>query len=308
MERELLSLPKVIQTVLKALLCQSWYQAAMTVCAEISAAAVVISYWDGAKDINPAAWITLLICLILFLNLFIVSFYGEAEFWLASIKIIAIVGLILFAVIIDLGGGPTKDRLGFRYWKSPGAMKGYLADGSTGRFLGFFSTIVNAAFAYEGIEMFAVAAGEAENPRSNIPKAARRVFWRILTFYVLGSLAIGVLIPYNDERLLGAQKAHAPGAAASPWVISIYRAGVPVLPSIVNTVILLSATPSANGFLYIGSRYLYALAQNGQAPRFLLRCSRRFVLTSVKRFTLLLTRFSEGYHTTRFSAPPPYHS
>jgi yeast amino acid transporter len=154
-------------------------------------------------------------------------------------------------------------------------MKTYIADGNTGRFLGLFSTLVNAAFSYSGVEVVAVAAGEAENPRKNIPKAVRRVFWRILFFYVLGSLAIGVLIPYNDDRLLSAQHSGAAGAAASPWVISIYRAGIPVLPSIINAVILTSASSSANAFLYTGSRYLYALAQNRQAPAFLLTCTKK---------------------------------
>lgn len=152
-------------------------------------------------------------------------------------------------------------------------MKQYKSTGDAGRFLGLFSTLVNAAFSYGGVEMVAVAAGEAEDPRRNIPKAVRRVFWRILFFYVLGSLAIGVLLPYNEDRLLS----NDPGAAASPWVIAVYRAGVPVLPSIINAVILTSATSSANAFLYTGSRYLYALAQNGQAPRFLLKCSKRCV-------------------------------
>ena len=254
---------------------QNWYSSAITLCAEISAASVVIQFWNGAQDINVAAWISIIIVLILFLNIFAVSIYGEAEFCFASIKIITIVGLLIFAFIIDLGGGPTRDRLGFRYWNNPGAMKAYIADGSKGRFLGLWSTLVNAAFSYGGVEMVAVAAGEAENPRYNIPKAVRRVFWRILFFYVLGSLAIGVLIPYNEGRLLSAQENDAPGGAASPWVIAVYRAAVPVLPSIINAVILTSATSSANAFLYTGSRYLYALAQNGQAPRFLLRCSKR---------------------------------
>lgn len=154
-------------------------------------------------------------------------------------------------------------------------MKTYIADGSTGRFLGLFSTLVNAAFSYGGVEMVAVAAGEAENPRKNIPKAVRRVFWRILFFYVLGSLAIGVLVPYDDPKLLSAQQAGAAGAARSPWVIAIYRAGIPVLPSIINAVILTSASSSANAFLYTGSRYLYALAQNRQAPAFLLKCTKK---------------------------------
>lgn len=144
-----------------------------------------------------------------------------------------------------------------------------------GRFYGLWSVLVNAAFAYEGVEIFAVAAGEAENPRHNIPKAVRRIFWRILFFYVFGSLDIGALVPFNEPRLLDAQVSNTPGAAASPWVIAIYRAGVLVLPSIINFVILLSAVSSANAFFYQASRYLYALAQNGQAPKFLLICSKR---------------------------------
>ncbi|KAL8673818.1 MAG: hypothetical protein Q9168_001783 [Polycauliona sp. 1 TL-2023] len=254
----------------------NWYQSSITLCAEISAAALIIQYWNGAQDINIAAWISLFIVLVISLNIFAVSIYGEAEFIFASIKIITIVGLIIFAFIIDLGGGPTRDRLGFRYWNDPGAMKAYKGTGSAGRFLGLFSVLVNAAYAYGGVEFVAVAAGEAQNPRRNIPKAVHRVFWRILFFYVLGSFAIGVLIPYNEPRLLGAIKDGAPGGAASPWVIAIYRAGVPVLPSIINAVILTAATSSANAHLFIGSRYLYALAQSGQAPRIFLKCSRRY--------------------------------
>lgn len=153
-------------------------------------------------------------------------------------------------------------------------MHEYDSTGDTGRFLGLFSVLVNAAFSYGGVELVAVAAGEAENPRKNIPKAVRRVFWRILFFYVLGSLAIGVLVSSKDSGLLSAQDSGAPGAAASPWVIGIRNAGIPVLPSIINAVILTSASSSANAFLYTGSRYLFALAQNKQAPRFLLKCSK----------------------------------
>ncbi|TVY93584.1 putative proline-specific permease [Lachnellula willkommii] len=198
----------------------------------------------------------------------------NAEFIFASLKIVTIVGLLIMAFIVDLGGGPKHDRLGFRYWKHGHAMKEYDSTGSTGRFLGFFNVLVNAAFSYGGVEVVAVAAGEAENPRKNIPKAVRRVFWRILFFYVLGALAIGVLVSSNDTHLLKAQKDGAAGAARSPWVIGIQNAGIPILPSIINAVILSSASSSANAFLYTGSRYLFALAQNKQAPRFLLTCSK----------------------------------
>lgn len=246
----------------------NWYQSAITLCAEISAAAIVVQFWND--EINIAAWISIIIVLVLFLNIFAVSIYGEAEFIFASIKIITIVGLLILAFILDLGGANKQGRLGFRYWKHPGAMKTYVGTGDTGRFLGLWSTLVNAAFSYGGVEMVAVAAGEAANPRKNIPKAVRRIFWRILFFYVLGSLAIGVLVPYDNDNLLNGGA----GAASSPWVIAINLAGIKALPSIINAVILTSASSSANAFLYTGSRYLFGVAQNKQAPKFLLKCSK----------------------------------
>ena len=257
----------------------NWYQAAITQTAEISAASLVIDYWQGAQHINVAAWITILLVLIICLNIFAVSIYGEAEFCFASLKIITILGLLIMSFILIVGGGPGHYAYGFYTWQHPGAIKPYkLPDAgqrpSLENFLAFFSTLVNAAFSYGGVEMVAVAAGEAENPRKNIPKAVRRVFWRILFFYVLGSLAIGCLVPYDDPNLLSAQDAGSNGAAQSPWVIAIKNAGIPALDSIINFVILTSAASSGNAFLYTGSRYLYALAQNGQAPRFLLKCTK----------------------------------
>ncbi|KAG8532317.1 uncharacterized protein KY384_003958 [Bacidia gigantensis] len=252
----------------------SWYSYSLTVAAEVSAASVVIQYWEGIRHINVALWICLILIGIVCLNISTVSVYGEAEFWFASIKIITIVGLILMAFIIDLGGGPKHDRLGFRYWNDPGAMKAFVANGAKGRFLGFFSTLINATFAYGCIEIVAVAGGEVKNPRKNIPKAIGKVFWRILIFYVIGSLAIGVLVPYNEKRLISAIKNNEPGGAASPWVIAIHRAGIPALPSIINACIITSAISSGNAFLFGGSRHLFALAQNGQAPRIFLTCSK----------------------------------
>ena len=250
----------------------NWYANALTLCAELSAAATVITFWNAT--ITPAAWITIIWVVVLLLNIFAVSIYGEAEFIFASIKIITIVGLLILALIIDLGGAPGQGRLGFRYWYHPYvAMKNVVASGDTGRFLGFWSTLVNAAFSYGGVEMVAVAAGEAEDPRRNIPKAVRRVFWRILFFYVLGSWAIGVTVPANDSRLTDGSG----NASSSPWVIAMVRSGIPVLPHIINAVILTSASSSANAFLYSGSRYMFALAQNGQAPKQLLWCTKKGV-------------------------------
>lgn len=148
------------------------------------------------------------------------------------------------------------------------------ARGSTGRFLGFFTTLSYAAFTFAGVEMVVAAAGEAENPRRNIPKAVKGTAYRILFFYIFGTLALGLLVSSTDPHLLSAQATGAPGAAQSPWVIGITNAGISVLPSIINAVVLSSAISSANAFLYTGSRYLYALASDGHAPRIFLRCNK----------------------------------
>jgi amino acid transporter len=255
-----------------------WYQSTIAIAYEITAAAVLIRLWDD--ETSPAAWMSIIIVVIVGLNVFAVSIYGEAEFIFAAIKIVTIIGLLIMALILDLGGSPTGDRLGFRYWYNPGpAMKEVIAGGNTGRFLGLFSTLVFAAFSYGGIEMVAVAAGETVNPCKNIPKAVKRLFWRILIFYVLGSLAIGVLVPSNNKGL----------GSVSPWVIAIQHANIRVLPSILNAVILTSASSSANAFLFVGSRYLFGLAQNKQAPRIFLKCTKRGIPIYGVGFTALWT-------------------
>ncbi|KAK8201303.1 amino acid permease-domain-containing protein [Phyllosticta paracitricarpa] len=178
---------------------KTWYQSSITLCAEFSAAAVVIGLWDDG--INQAAWITIIIIVVVVsLNIFAVAIYGEAEFIIASIKIITIIGLLILALCIDLGAG-KEGRLGFRYWTSPGAMREYIGSGATGRFLGLLQ------------------------PWSTPHFPVRPVFWRILFFYTLDSLAIGVLVLYDDPLLLDAN---------APWVIAINRAGISALPSIIN--------------------------------------------------------------------------
>lgn len=154
-------------------------------------------------------------------------------------------------------------------------MNTFIAKGDLGRFSGFFFCLILAAHTYSGMESVVIAAGETQDPRRNLPRAIRRVFWRIMFFYILGTLAIGVLVPFNSKALLTAQATSAPGAASSPSVIAIKSAGIPALPSIINAVILSSATSSANSYLYSGSRYLMSLAQAGIAPKLFMRCSKR---------------------------------
>lgn len=244
-----------------------WYQFAIGVPIEISAAALIIDYWPNS--VPTAVWITVLLVAVVGINLFPVKIYGEAEFTLGAIKLTTICGLIILMFITTLGGTPSHDRIGFRYWKNPGPMLEYHEPGALGRFLAFFKVFISATFAYGGSEMVVVAAGETENPRRNIPKAVRRVFWRIAIFYVLSIFLVGLCVSAKDKHLLNAINDRSPGVAASPFVIAMQNGGIKVLPSIINAVVLTSAFSAGNSFFYASTRVLYATALDGKAPSFL---------------------------------------
>lgn len=171
--------------------------------------------------------------------------------------------------IIDLGGTPKGDRIGFRYWDNPGLMREYLKTGSLGRFLAFWKVFIQATFSCGGNALVVVAAGETENPRRAIPKAVRRVFWRILLFYVLAVLVVPMCVSPEDPRLLNAIDKGAAGVAQSPFVIAMQNGGIHVLPSVINAVVLTSAWSAGNAFFYASTRVLYAAALDGKAPEFL---------------------------------------
>ncbi|WWC98773.1 hypothetical protein V866_005666 [Kwoniella sp. B9012] len=247
----------------------TFYGSVVSVPAEWSAVAVVMTYWT---DLSPAIWIAICIFVTFMTNLFLIRIYGEVELICAVLKIALILGLILFGLIYDLGGIPGSDRIGFRYWKDGGAFgQGYYYTGTAGgKFAGFWLTLINAVYAFSGVESLAIAAAETKNPRRNVPKAAKHVFIRVFVFYMVTLFIVGLIVPYNDPNLL-----HSTGtAASSPFVIAAQRAGVKVLPSIINAVIITSAWSSGNHGMLVGSRSLYALALDGKAPKIFTRVSR----------------------------------
>ncbi|KAK1149185.1 hypothetical protein N8T08_006405 [Aspergillus melleus] len=253
-----------------------WYSFAMLLATEVTAAGLIIEYWT--TSVNVGVWITIVLVVILVLNIVAVSWYGEAEFWFATLKIIAIIGLIILGVVLFFGGGPRHDRLGFRYWQNPGAFNPYLVPGNTGRFLGFWTALIKSGFSFIfSPELITTAAGEVEAPRRNIPKATKRFIYRVFTFYILGSLVIGVTVAYNDPGLLSGVANGGSGAGASPFVIGIQNAGIAGLNHVVNAAILISAWSSGNAWLFAGSRTLYSLACGGHAPKVFARCNQNGV-------------------------------
>ncbi|PGH02886.1 hypothetical protein AJ80_08784 [Polytolypa hystricis UAMH7299] len=267
-----------------------FFAGAMMVCTEYSAVATVVQYWD--TSINPAVWVAIVIAVCYFLNMVAVKWYGEAEFLMSSTKVLLLIGLIFLTFITMVGGNPKKDVYGFRHWTDGNAMHSYYAPGPTGRFLGFWISARYAAFTVGGPDIIALSAGEIQNPRRVIPKVARMVVQRIVLFYIVGVVAVGIICPSRDSRLLGAISSGEGSATASPWVIGILKLGIGgFLPGLINALILLSGWSCGNAFLYSSSRTLYSLAKDGHAPKILLKCNKAGVpwvaVTAVTAITFL---------------------
>ncbi|GME94933.1 unnamed protein product [Ambrosiozyma monospora] len=176
---------------------------------EMVAASITIKYWNDS--VNPAAWVSIFYVIIIVINLFGVRGYGEAEFVLSSIKIMAIVGFIILGIILNCGGGPSGEGyIGGKYWHSPGAFNNGIK--------GLFSVFPTAAFSFGGTELIGLTAAETRNPRKALPQASKQVFWRISLFYIISMLLIVLLVPYNDKRLFSSSSVD---TSASPFVIAI---------------------------------------------------------------------------------------
>ncbi|KAL1304970.1 hypothetical protein AAFC00_003876 [Neodothiora populina] len=225
---------------------------------EIVAATLTIDYWTQGS-INNDAWVAIFLFVIIAINLFGVKGYGEAEFVFAIIKVLAVIGFIILGIILAAGGGPRGGYIGGKYWHNPGAFHN--------GFKGLCSVFVTAAFAFSGTELVGLAAAETENPRKSLPTAVKQVFWRITLFYIVSLTLVGLLVPWNDDKLLNGTSSA--DASASPFVIAIKNAGISGLPSVMNVVIMIAVLSVGNSSIYGSSRTLAALADQGQAPKIL---------------------------------------
>lgn len=261
-----------------------WFKYIITTPNNLIASVLIIRFWfdergyDG-PGANAAIYVAIFLATIVAINYFGVGYFGEIEFWLSSAKVLIMLGLIIFTCVLASGGGPSHKPTGFTYWKDPGAFAAYKADGGGGRFLGFWSVLTSAVFSFLGAELVGVTVGEAQNPRKAIPRAVRLTFFRIVCFYLVLILFLGMTVPYNSPRLLTANttSGNTVNAAASPFVVAAVLAGVNGLPDIINVCLLIFTFSAANSDLYIATRSLYSLAIEGNAPRIFSRTNDRGV-------------------------------
>ena len=233
-----------------------WFNYVLVSMAELTAVGIYVHYW--LPDVPQ--WLSALVCLVVItaINLINVRAYGEFEFWMALIKITAIVLMIVLGLYL-LGIAPQPFPENFsNLW----ANGGFLPNGWWG--MGLATAVV--MFSFGGIELIGITAGEAENPDRTIPSAINQVIWRILIFYVGTMIVLMALWPWNKV-----------GMEASPFVQIFENVGIPAAAHILNFVVLTAAISVYNSAIYSNSRMLYGLAKKGEAPQIFTRLSARGV-------------------------------
>ncbi|MEE3852554.1 amino acid permease [Gordonia sp. LSe1-13] len=239
-----------------------WFNWSITLAAEVVAAGLIMKFW--LPDVPSWIWSVVFLGGLLALNLFAVKAFGEAEFWFASIKVIAVVIFLIVGTLLVFGVVGDQPSPGFSNWTIDEAP---FVDFP----LGMLSVFLIAGFAFQGTEMIAVAAGEALEPKKAIPRAVRTVFVRILLFYVGTLTIIAFLIPYNDPNLLNASEEN---IAIAPFTLVFSEAGIAVAASMMNAVILIAILSAGNASLFAATRALYGLSVQGSAPRLFSRVTR----------------------------------
>ncbi|MCS8605132.1 amino acid permease [Lactiplantibacillus pentosus] len=209
--------------------------------AELTATATYVKFWLP----NVPAWLIEISFLLILaaVNLTAARLFGEAEFWFAMIKIVAIVALIVTGIFMIVGHHPTPlgqasiGNLFHNYQLFPHGMAN------------FISAFPMVFFAFQGIEFVSITIGEAKNPHRVIKKAVNETLLRILLFYIGALIVIMGIIPWTSLS-----------PDSSPFVQVFKLAGYPAAAAIINFVVLTSAASSLNSCLFSAGRHFYQLA------------------------------------------------
>lgn len=302
------------------------------VAGEIVAGVIMLSYYPhlstATSTASTAGFVTLFLVLILGSNLVHIQFFGELEYMSSLVKMIWAIIMMIVMIVLNRGGFPNTPVLGFKYWQY---LKSDFANniifglfrpafnlhddgtsapsegigGDKGRFMSLLTAILVVCYAYSGTEIVCIAACEAKNPRKALPSATRRVFWRIIIFYVLSAFLVSLNVYAGDPRLLRyflgktgidpSEYATNPAViqaggehcsidykvvagygsgAQSPWIVALQSSSLCQFSSITNAFLVFFAVSCGNAQLYVSSRTAYSLALQGKAPKLLTYCNR----------------------------------
>ncbi|MFX3616537.1 MAG: amino acid permease [Sporolactobacillus sp.] len=234
-----------------------WVNWMIVTIVEILAAGNFLEFWFP----HVPLWVLSGLCalLIIGINLFQVSMYGEFEFWFAGIKIAAIIAFIVLGLLILFGvipspAQPMKNLFGYG---------GFFPHG----FRGMVQALLVVIFSYGGSELIGLTVTEAENVKQTLPKIIKSVVFRVILFYIFPILIICGLMPWSSVS----------ATQSSPFVQVFKAIGLPGVPHLMNFVLLTAVLSAANSGIYATTRTLYTMAERGEAPRFTRKLTRKGV-------------------------------
>lgn len=225
--------------------------------ADVTAFGIYMKLWF--PHVDQWIWALAIILVIGGINLFHVKAFGEMEFWLCLIKVLAIIAMIVGGGILLLVGTNFGYPIGIsNLWEHGGFMPNGIE--------GVIASLAIVMFAFGGVEVIGVTSSEADNPEKSIPKAINAVPFRILFFYVFTLFILMSLFPWDQI-----------GLAGSPFVTIFEKLGIPYAPHILNVVVIVAAVSAINSDIFGAGRVMYGMAQNKQAPSAFLRINKNGV-------------------------------
>ncbi|WML60228.1 amino acid permease [Neobacillus sp. PS2-9] len=262
-----------------------WYNWAITIAAELAAVTMIMKFWFPQTP--SFIWSGIFLVIMFLLNYLSVKGFGEAEYWFSLIKVVTVIVFIIIGTLM-IFGIMGDEAIGFKNFTVGDAP-------FHGGFMAMLGIFMAAGFSFQGTELLGVAAGETEDPRKAIPRAVKQVFWRILLFYVLAILVIGLLIPFTNENLANGD------VTVSPFTLVFQKAGIAFAASVMNAVILTAVLSAGNSGMYASTRMLWDLAREGKAPKFLGKLNKNgvpvnalFATTLVGTLAFLASFFGDG--------------
>lgn len=252
-----------------------WILYVLVSMAELTAIGVYVQFWWPEIPLWASSLFFFLV--INAINLASVKVYGETEFWFSIVKVVAIIAMIIFGsyLLISGTGGPNATVANL-YNDGGFFAKGWLESNGEGGYQGLLAALVIIMFSFGGLELVGITAAEAENPEKNIPKATNQVLVRILIFYVGALFILFSLMPWRSIT-----------ADTSPFVEVFnslnslnFTIGettysfTKIIANVLNVIVLTAALSVYNSCVYSNSRMLYGLAEQGNAPKFLMKVNK----------------------------------
>jgi aromatic amino acid transport protein AroP len=233
-----------------------WVMYILVSMAELSAVGIYVQFWFPGMPAWESALIFFLI--INSFSLLNVKAFGELEFWFAVIKVVAVIGMILFGSYLLISGTAGPEAGVANLWRHGG----FFPNGVQGLVM----AMAVIMFSFGGLELIGITAAEADNPSRSIPRATNQALWRVLIFYIGALFILLSLFPWTKVVQGG-----------SPFVLIFAALNSTAVATALNIVVLTAALSVYNSAVYANTRMLFGLAEQGNAPRALMKLTKNGV-------------------------------